>query len=337
MDRRWYLGAHELKFNPKANSSSMNRNGDTAMTANGVLSSNVLMYEREMDFTIDVYDKPTEFGDPILRTNSSKYISLTQSRSANKMFLLQKGTNLFDIYDSGSGALISAGKNANFGGSIAQYMIAIDSSRLVAIYPNGDLTTFDENGIQISKYTYSDNDYRTSNSITWDGDRYYYVLCKYGKIMTIDKTNGTLSDFYTFDDYFDNSTFGSNAPYRGIHFADFSKTLLGVMKDNLIMYFDTSMNVVTGINIDDRYIASVSSEGIFYNSIALTYTEVLGFTPNLSGAEVQNIKNIASAGAFVITDENNVTRTMFPSSLSVNRLRNKKDSRYEISISGKIV
>jgi hypothetical protein len=75
----------------------MKETASETMNANGLLTNQNLFYDKEADFTIELYNKPTYFNNSALKTFSSGYyISITEKRTTGDLYCL-KANGSFDI------------------------------------------------------------------------------------------------------------------------------------------------------------------------------------------------------------------------------------------------
>lgn len=331
MKRRWKFGVYDLKYNPKSLSGGKTATGDILMTANGLVSSNNQYYEEELQFTFDIYEKPTNFLSAIKTYSNSYYTSVTEDDFTANLTVLRKGTNLCDVFTK-AGTTVALGKSLNLdGGSIVSSIVRINSSNIACMFPTGNLIICADNGVQIGKYTYTDQDIKDTISMTWDGNTYIYLLNKFGRIFKVNRSNGSVSTECTFADFGTNKS-NAKPSYTGIHLTN--NGYIGVVNGNRILYFNMQYDVIHSISLPIDSVSSISY-GQYSGSYYITTDSLLrGFLPNMSPIEVDKIKKQLSTGKITIVDENNISNSLFVKKMSIDRIRNLQDSRYEIAISG---
>lgn len=331
--RRWKLGSYELAYNPKSYGGEKSSTGEINITANGIVSSNNLYYQDDLQFVFDIYEKPTKILPSIKTYASNFYSSISEDENTANLTILRSGTNLYDVINKSGTTLFSA-KSVNLdAGAIVSCIVRINSSNVACMFPTGSLIICGDNGIQISKYTYSDQEIKDTVSITWDNGNFLYLLNKFGKIFKVNRNDGVVTPLFAFGDFTDNKL-GNIPTYKGIHFT--SSGHIGVVKGNRVIYLDSAFEVAHSIEFSDSTINSISFGFFSGHYFMTTQTRICGMTPNMSTIEVEKVKAQLSNGAVALTDENNISKVLFITQMSVKRIRSLQESRYEIAISGQL-
>jgi hypothetical protein len=330
--KRWMFGGYELKINPKTFNPSYSQTSSGEVTANGIISTNNDFYDKQLDFSFDIYGAPTNFStDAMVSFSNGLYVSITDNILNDEIFCL-KSNNVVDVISTLSGS-ISRSISLAFSGT-PQAIARLDQGMAI-LYSNGNLYITDENGAQISKYIYSDIDIINCLSITWDSNNYLYLMNKYGKIFRADISSGATSLVYISDDFDNNMTINSSV-YSCIHYFD---GFMGLIKNNMLVYLDENFYIIYGTEaiLGNNKLIGISFNRYSREFYVLSLTQIRQFYPNTCGIDVVRVKNQLHNGIIQISDEKGLTRYLSVKGMKFQRKRNKQDSRYEVSINGKIL
>lgn len=328
---RWKFGGYDLKINPKSYEKSKSASTGVTMVASGVVTNPNLFYDNKIKFSFDIYDHPTSYTGNIVKTFSANaYTSVTEERITDYLYVL-KPSNTFDIINK-NGTTISSNIGINLSsGSVCAAIHHIDNNQLAGVYPNGALAIFGETGAQVSKYTYSDLDIRDGTSIATDYQNNIYVLNKFGKLALIDKSTGQLTWIYQAPDFANNKIL-NQARYGGLHIKD---GYFGFIKDKILTYLDADYSVSYAVDLNTgKTYAGLSYSNLSGDFYYLSSTFLQSFQPNVCGLDILKVKNELANGIVQITDEMKSVKSVIVKGVGIARLRNKQESRYEISIDG---
>jgi hypothetical protein len=339
---KWNLGGYDVKYNPKENGKSWNAQNQITINMNGEVSNPNLNYNGTQKFTIDIYDKPT-YANNTANINGA-YIAISEKRTTERMFLL-KSTNAFDVKSkdgvttygtytiTGTASVVLPPTNPTS-------MIHIDTE-VAFIYKESTKSTIvitDENGVANRKYIYSTDDIASAEHISWDNGSSLYMLNPYGKIYTVDKTTGTYTFLYQFDDYSYNSSL-TKKKYTGIiHIKKAGKYYIGVLQDKSdIVFLDKiTLEIVCKTETRKSNIVNLCYSDYSDNFFMLLGQKVLQFYPNTARIDVEYLKSIIANGQITIYDEMNIPSVLSVKDMSVLRKRNTNEAMYEVSINADI-
>jgi hypothetical protein len=333
--QRWKLGSYQLKYNPKADSRSKRATEGEQVSVTGLVSNPNLYYDNNINFAIDLYDKPTYYEASYLSTfTANKYAAMTEKKVSGSLYCLRLGA-VDIIYKDGTPNVVLT--HSYIGAPIAIAHLDDKIALLLGSGSNGSLYITDENLNQISKYTITDPDYLSSSSMAWDGGSYLYILNKYGRIYRTDISNGDTVLVSQFDDFTNNKT-NLLSVYKGMHIVN---GFIGFIKNITLTYLDSGMNAIYGNDIPNN--PSLSnlvnlSYGTFTKDFCvLGSTNIIKLHPNICGIDIESIKNELKNGVVVVTDDKGAKINVIISSVDITRKRNKQDARFEVTFSGRII
>lgn len=335
--QRWKLGTYTVAYNPKEDSRNLRSTAQTEMMVNGQITNQNRFYDNNIDFTLDIYDKPTYFNSSSL-TSSNQYISVTENNSTGDLFVLLSGGNSIEKISKSNGSVLSTitpSGSASGSAICLSYLNAQISVFYSNLQSGCTLSVYGESGNQISKYTYTDVDMAGSVSTAWDGNNTVYLLCKYGKVFSINLSGGASTLVSQFSDY--DSTHSSNS-YKAIYYYN---GYFGILVNSTLAFYDSSFNRIfaTDIQYNSQInaISSISYGSNSGDSYMLSNHEIVKMFPNTCGVDIQKIKSIVANGATTLVDEKGTNMNVIIKSMPIKRLRNRQDTRYEINFSGVIM
>jgi hypothetical protein len=339
MAQRWKLGSYIVEYNPHLDTRGMRAMEDMVTTANGTVSNPNLFFDENIQFAINLYDKPTYVDSTATKTSTNNlYLSITEKISTNELFALRTG-GYVDKINKTNGSVSSSFQLSSLTGT--PVAMAYLDTKIAFHYLSGGSTSYlyitGESGTQISKYTINDADFAKVTSLTWDTGSYVYALCKYGKVFRTTIADGTTTMVYSAPDYATNQSLNL-AVYQGIHYCN--DGIIGIVIGNTISYFDSSFNKIFSTDIP---LSSLLTAVLDYSygtlsgdSYVMTQTKIVKMFPNKCGLDIIKIKNLISMGAVTLVDDKGTSFVLIPTNMGIRRLRNKQDARYEIEISGSL-
>jgi hypothetical protein len=329
--KRWTLGNYELKYNPKSRNVDSKAVASVNITANGLSTISNPYYEKTMDFTIDVYAKPSYFErQPFINNFTGNALAVSERKMSGETFCLI--ANHIEVYDLHGIYLRQFNVNTVSGGTAVA--MSVSDNHVYVYYNNQTLVAQDENNVQYAKYTYSDNDLLDVISIASLSANSIYALNKFGKIFLLSENNSENTMIYQFSDFAANKT-ANKSMYGAIHIVN---GYIGVMKDNYkLLYFNQLFEGIHGVELDRRITKSISYGEFTRKMRFLVGSSLQGVYPDLCGIDIDMIKNQLATGAVRISDDSNISRYLAVTSSQVKRIRNKQDTRYEVTISGQIM
>lgn len=338
---RWTLGNYTLKYNPSTVSKTWNPLTDVNINANGQISNPNLTFNGTQSFTIDIYDEPTnQTSSPI----SGSYIGVSEKRINERMYLLKSG-GIFDVkgkdgtlYEThtvatGNGITLPTTKPTSIihfdTGLAFMYKEATQSSLLIT----------DENGVSNRKYIYSSDDLKYAEDVAWDYNSSFIALNPYGKIYTINTSTGTETFLYQFDDY---STNFSNSFKRYTDIIMYQKNnnlYIGVLRDSKdVIFIDyVSLNIVCKSETGLGNILSISYSNYSGDSFCVFSSKVMQTSLNTCRIDIEILKSIVANVQVQISDEQGFPYVLAIKTMSANRIYNKNEARYQVTIEGDIV
>lgn len=337
MKRRWWIGDYEVKINPKQSDSSMRATIQPIVMANGTVSSPNLFFEKEVNLTLDVVDQPTSIIRPYLKTfGNGYYTAITEDSFFNQFYLLRLG-NAVDVTDA-NGVTIksfplaftdppiydSATGIAYLSGEIAWYFPRQAGTSVIVIT--------DENGNQLRKYSYNTTDMLDVLHICYNkGDGFIYTLNRYGIISRIDPTNGSATMLVQFADYNANRAADKSA-YTGIHIYG---NYIGILHSNMIEYYTLGGYYDLFHKIEcPTGLTAITATDYSRTAHAITSSRFFALNLNLAVIDLEKLKVHLGVGFVTLRDENNTSKQVAITEMSVRRVRERAEVRYEVSING---
>jgi hypothetical protein len=325
--RRWSIGGYQCTYNPSDDSRGLKGTSSPSILANGLVTANNEFFDKSINLTIDLYDKPTYLGARTVKSfTTNLYSSITEKKVTGDIFA-SKGTSV-DVITKATGTT-SRTFTANLASGSAITGLCHMDDRLGVFYANGNLIICDENGLQISKYTYVDPDIIAINSIAFDYNGSIYGLNKYGKLFKFTVSSGASTLLYQSSDFSYNQT-NNLSLYKCLHYAD---GYLGFIWGSNLTYMNPNIEICYSTECTIP-ISSISFGAFSKEYYAMQTDKINDFYPNTCGVDIDKIKRQIANGITIVTDDNMSTiNTMFKG-INVKRLRNKQDSRYQVSLDG---
>ncbi|MNE83534.1 hypothetical protein D3C80_1803560 [compost metagenome] len=111
---------------------------------------------------------------------------------------------------------------------------------------------------------------------------------------------------------------------------------MSILKNRTLIFLNPSFEITYALELD-RDSLDVFSNTSGPDAWALVSGEVRKIKLNISGLEVDKLKNSLTSGIISLSDENNITRYFAVESTDIQRVRNLQDSRYTFTINGTLL
>lgn len=327
--KRWKLGNYELTYNPKSTSITCSTSGEVATTANGRLTFESDYYDEKLSFSFDIYNKPTQiFKELWISFASGAYRAMGIDDIRSETYLLDAAGNTVRVFNA-AGQLVRSFTPTGAAGTILAFCYG--DSELAYLWSSNELTFSDENGAFIRKYSYSDSDLLdicdlSQNYLTGK----VYGINTYGKIFLLDSSSSLVLQF---SDFASNQTKGLKS-YHSI--CSRSDGFLSIFKNRTMMFLNSNLEVCYGLEID-RLPLHVTSLSSGPDAWLMFPGEIRKARLNLAGLEVEKLRSNFANGIVLLTDENSVSRFFSIQSADIQRIRNKQDARYTLTINGTLL
>lgn len=339
---RWKLGNYTLKYNPKELSRSWQSRERPIVNLNGEMSNPNLIFDGAQKFTIEIFDKPTYIQKKPEIPNS--YIASSENRYSGVLYLL-KSNGTFDVKTK---AGIHIGTYSITAGSTAlptgyPSSIAHTGNELVFLYKESSQATVfitAENGVGNRKYIYStaQPEINQSEFLCWDFNSSVYLLNPFGRIFSVNLSNGSASFVYEFQDFTQNKAANSKR-YTSIMIIEKSLTpYIGVLQDKKdIVVLNPSMKFIWKVETNLTNIIDVTSNKYSEEYYMVTSNGYMRLLPNLCGIDLELVKISLSSGQVTVRDELGFPSVLSVKDVRITRNRNMSEARYEVEISTNIV
>ncbi|MNS72524.1 hypothetical protein D3C72_1059390 [compost metagenome] len=328
--KRWKLGNYELTYNPKSVSESWDTTGEIKTTANGRITSENRYFEEKTSFSFDVYNAPTKTEKkPRFTFPLGTYRSISFDDIKNRTYLLRSGAgNIVDVFDEGGNQI----KVLNLAGVGEIVAFCFGYPYLICFWSTKEMSFYDENGSYIRKYIYTDNELLDLCDLSQDYiTSQIYGVSKFGKVFRLNEGDSVY--VLQFSDYSANKT-NNYTPYRSINTR--SDGYMSILKNRTLIFLNPSFEITYALELD-RDSLDVFSNTSGPDAWALVSGEVRKIKLNISGLEVDKLKNSLTSGIISLSDENNITRYFAVESTDIQRVRNLQDSRYTFTINGTLL
>jgi len=313
-----------------------NNGGDAVVDLGSLVTINSISFTTKM-YTADIQVDISSDG-----TNYSTAFSLTSFSGGEKeQTISPSATRYIRLRVSN---LTGNGGDSMFVSELSAKFIPVGNASGVA-YMNGEVAWFypnqgggaavvitDENGFENRKYYYAnDANLKDVNHITYSSnDNSLYCMNKYGKIIAISLTDGSAIVKKQFTDY-DTNANGSMAIYRSVHlYGDF----IGVVKNSTVEYYTLSgYSIFHRIELPTNIVA-LTTDGMTRTFHMISNTKLQSLNMNLSIIELEQVKSVLGTGFFTLTDDSNIPKRVALTDMSVRRVREMSELRYEVSVNG---
>lgn len=339
---RWRLDTYELKYNPSQLSKQYRAKTGANLNIDGTMSNTNIDYDGSQDFTIDLYEKPTKTTSlPVTFTNNL-YIAVSEDRVFEDVYLLRTNS-IVDIKKKTGVAVRSFTITATTvtlptGNPIS---MAHMDSEVAFLYRDATSSTVlitDENGSALRKYIYNNTlgDISYLDSIGFDYNKTLYATNPYGKIYSIDKTNGDQAFLVQFGDFSTNQS-GGVKKYKSIHVLEKQgRQFIGLVTNGDIIYLNSEYEVSCKAQTGLTNVAHVSFSNYVDKYLVLMSNGLREMTTNTCRLDIDIIKKIISSGMVTVYNELNLAHIMTITGMRVSRKKNMSEARYEISLEGTI-